>query len=108
MNQYLAVAALIAARLHGIENELELDDVFVGNANESAAERVPAPLREATASAPAEEFENAVQDCCACSRIPDERSFYDRFLANDDSSIITGSTFLVDRASARPMWRSRG
>ena len=103
MNQYLAVAALIAARLHGIENELELDDVFVGNANESAAERMPAPLREANASAPAEAFENAGQDCCACSRIPVERSFYDLFLANDDSSFITGSTFLVDRASARPM-----
>ena len=103
MNQYLAVAALIAAGLHGIENELELDDVFVGNANESAAERVPAPLREATASAPAEAFENAGQDCCACSRIPVERSFYDLFLANDDSSFITGSMFLVNGASARPI-----
>ena len=49
VNQYLAVAALIAAGLHGIENELELDDVFVGNAYESDAERVPASLREATA-----------------------------------------------------------
>lgn len=49
VNQYLAVAALIAAGLYGIENELELDDAFVGNAYESGAERVPASLREATA-----------------------------------------------------------
>src|SRR6186997_158121 len=47
VNQYLAVSALIAAGLYGIENELELDDVFVGNAYESDAPRVPASLREA-------------------------------------------------------------
>lgn len=46
VNQYLAVAALIAAGLHGIEQELELDELFVGNAYESDVARVPASLRE--------------------------------------------------------------
>jgi len=46
VNQYLAVAALIAAGLHGIEHELEPDDLFVGNAYESDVARVPATLRE--------------------------------------------------------------
>ena len=49
VNQYLAVSALIAAGLYGIENKLELDDVFVGNAYDSDAARVPASLREAAA-----------------------------------------------------------
>ncbi len=49
VNQYLAVSALIAAGLYGIENELELDDAFVGNAYDSDSVRVPASLREATA-----------------------------------------------------------
>ncbi|MDJ0322839.1 glutamine synthetase family protein [Cryobacterium sp. PH31-AA6] len=49
VNQYLAVSALIAAGLYGIENELELEDAFVGNAYGSDAVRVPASLREATA-----------------------------------------------------------
>ncbi|PPL15355.1 glutamine synthetase family protein [Microterricola pindariensis] len=47
VNQYLAVAALIAAGLHGIENELELEDAFVGNAYTGGAARVPSTLREA-------------------------------------------------------------
>ena len=46
VNQYLAVAALIAAGLHGIEQELEPEDLFVGNAYESDVARVPATLRE--------------------------------------------------------------
>ena len=46
VNQYLAVAALIAAGLHGIENELELPELFEGNAYESDVERVPATLRD--------------------------------------------------------------
>ena len=41
VNQYLAVAALIAAGLHGIDQELEPGDVFVGNAYESDVARVP-------------------------------------------------------------------
>ncbi|MET0782942.1 MAG: glutamine synthetase family protein [Leifsonia flava] len=47
VNQYLAVAALIAAGLHGIENELELEDAAVGNAYTGGADRVPTTLREA-------------------------------------------------------------
>jgi len=49
VNQYLAVSALIAAGLYGIENELDLEDAFTGNAYESDAARVPGSLREATA-----------------------------------------------------------
>ena len=46
VNQYLAVAALIAAGLHGIDAELEPAELFVGNAYESDVARVPATLRE--------------------------------------------------------------
>ncbi|SDH74058.1 glutamine synthetase family protein [Agrococcus jejuensis] len=46
VNPYLAVAAIIAGGLHGIEHELTLDDVFVGNAYGSDAPRVPTTLRE--------------------------------------------------------------
>ncbi len=35
VNPYLALAAMIAAGLHGIENELELEPAFEGNAYES-------------------------------------------------------------------------
>ena len=47
VNQYLAVAALIAAGLHGIENELELEDMTLGNGYEAPKPHVPATLREA-------------------------------------------------------------
>lgn len=47
VNQYLAVAALIAAGLHGIDNELEPEALFEGNAYESDVARVPATLRDA-------------------------------------------------------------
>jgi glutamine synthetase len=47
VNPYLAFAALIAAGLHGIENELELGPPLEGNAYESDAERFPSSLREA-------------------------------------------------------------
>jgi glutamine synthetase len=47
VNPYLAVAALVAAGLHGIENELELEAVFEGNAYESDKTRVPTTLRDA-------------------------------------------------------------
>jgi glutamine synthetase len=48
VNPYLAIAALVAGALHGIENELELEDEFRGNAySDAAAPRVPATLREA-------------------------------------------------------------
>ncbi|MFI0803837.1 glutamine synthetase [Amycolatopsis lurida] len=49
VNPYLAVAALIAAGLHGIENELELEPEFQGNAYGSGKPTVPATLREAAA-----------------------------------------------------------
>ena len=54
VNQYLATAALIAGGLYGIENELELEPVFEGNAYVSDAPRVPTTLREA-----AELFDNS-------------------------------------------------
>jgi glutamine synthetase len=47
VNPYLAFAALIAAGLHGSENELELPPPLEGNAYESDAERFPHSLREA-------------------------------------------------------------
>ncbi|EJZ08354.1 glutamate--ammonia ligase [Mycolicibacterium vaccae ATCC 25954] len=47
VNQYLAVAALIAGGLYGIENELELEDAVEGNAYTSGADRLPTTLAEA-------------------------------------------------------------
>ncbi|NMN96501.1 glutamine synthetase family protein [Antrihabitans stalactiti] len=47
VNPYLAVAALIAAGLHGIENELELEPEFKGNAYNSDKPSVPLTLRDA-------------------------------------------------------------
>jgi len=47
VNQYLATAAIIAAGLYGIENELELEPIFEGNAYGSDAARVPSTLRDA-------------------------------------------------------------
>jgi glutamine synthetase len=47
VNPYLAVAAIIAGGLHGIENELELDAEFLGNAYVSDSPRVPSNLRDA-------------------------------------------------------------
>jgi len=49
VNPYLAVAALIAAGLHGIENKLELEPKFDGNAYDSEKPHVPTTLREAAA-----------------------------------------------------------
>ncbi|WP_228003098.1 glutamine synthetase family protein [Nocardia australiensis] len=47
VNPYLAVAATIAAGLHGIERGLPLEPEFHGNAYRSHRPRVPATLREA-------------------------------------------------------------
>ena len=47
VNPYLAVAAIIAGGIHGIENELELEPMFVGNAYTSEKPRVPSTLRDA-------------------------------------------------------------
>jgi glutamine synthetase len=49
VNQYLAIAALIAGGLHGIEQNLELPEPLTGNAYESGASRLPATLGEAAA-----------------------------------------------------------
>ncbi|WP_327584847.1 glutamine synthetase family protein [Nonomuraea sp. NBC_00507] len=49
VNPYLAVSALIAAGLYGIDNELPLEDPFEGNAYASGAETVPHTLRDALA-----------------------------------------------------------
>jgi glutamine synthetase len=48
VNPYLAVSALIAAGLHGIENELSLEDAYGGNAYTSGADQVRPTLREAS------------------------------------------------------------
>jgi glutamine synthetase len=48
VNPYLAFAAVIASGLHGIENELELEPEFTGNAYQAPEERhVPRSLRDA-------------------------------------------------------------
>ncbi|MFF5898652.1 glutamine synthetase family protein [Streptomyces argenteolus] len=47
VNPYLAVAGLVAAGLHGIENELELPEACEGNAYTAGYEQVPTTLREA-------------------------------------------------------------
>lgn len=47
VNQYLAVAALIAGGIYGVERELELPDPMQGNAYTSGAERLPTTLAEA-------------------------------------------------------------
>jgi len=49
VNPYLAVAALIASGLHGIENELPLEPELSGNAYTSDKPTVPTTLHEATA-----------------------------------------------------------
>ncbi|HEY9267059.1 MAG TPA: glutamine synthetase family protein, partial [Mycobacterium sp.] len=47
VNQYLAVSALIAGGLYGIEQELELPEPLQGNAYKSGADRLPTTLAEA-------------------------------------------------------------
>lgn len=46
-NPYLALAAMVAGGLHGIENELPLEDELVGNAYASDLPRVPHHMRAA-------------------------------------------------------------
>jgi glutamine synthetase len=51
VNPYLAVAAMIAGALHGLEGELELEPEFTGNAYaDESAPRVPGTLRDALAA----------------------------------------------------------
>ena len=47
VNPYLAVAAIIAGGLYGIENELELEPMLNGNGYTSDKPRVPSTLRDA-------------------------------------------------------------
>ena len=47
VNPYLAIAAMISAGLHGIENEVPLEDELAGNAYDSDKPSVPTNLREA-------------------------------------------------------------
>ncbi|MDC5697002.1 glutamine synthetase family protein [Intrasporangium calvum] len=47
VNPYLAVAAMLAGGLHGIEERLELEPPFEGNAYTSGREQVPTTLQEA-------------------------------------------------------------
>ncbi len=47
VNPYLALAAMIAAGLHGIDNQLELEPAFAGNAYESDKPRVPHTMYDA-------------------------------------------------------------
>jgi len=47
VNPHLAISAMIAAGLYGIENELPLEDECVGNAYENDKPRVPSNMRDA-------------------------------------------------------------
>jgi len=49
VNQYLAVAALIAGGLHGIDQGLQLEDACTGNAYTGGAQRLPRTLAESAA-----------------------------------------------------------
>ncbi|MGB3764777.1 MAG: glutamine synthetase, partial [Ornithinimicrobium sp.] len=46
-NPYLALAAMMAAGLYGIENELKLEEMTTGNAYDADKPKVPHTLREA-------------------------------------------------------------
>ena len=47
VNPYLALAAMIAAGLHGIDNKLSLEEAYTGNAYHADKPHVPRTLREA-------------------------------------------------------------
>ena len=47
VNPYLAVAAMIAAGLHGVDRGLPLEEAFEGNAYTAEGSRVPSTLRDA-------------------------------------------------------------
>ena len=47
VNQYLAVAGMVAAGLDGIEKNLVLEPIFTGNAYALETERIPTSLKEA-------------------------------------------------------------
>ena len=47
VNPYLAVAAMLAGGLHGVQHELALEEALVGNAYTSGKPTVPTTLRAA-------------------------------------------------------------
>lgn len=49
VNPYLAISAIIAGGLYGIENELPLPPALTGNAYDAEADHLPTSLREAAA-----------------------------------------------------------
>jgi glutamine synthetase len=49
VNPYLTLAAIIAAGLHGMDAELELEEPVTGNAYAADKPRVPSTLRDAAA-----------------------------------------------------------
>jgi glutamine synthetase len=59
VNPYLAIAAMIAGGLHGVENELPLEPAFTGNAYDDPGPRVPATLRDALETWEASELARA-------------------------------------------------
>ena len=59
VNPYLAIAAMIAGGLHGIENELPLEPPLSGNAYDDPGPRVPATLRDALETWEASELARA-------------------------------------------------
>ena len=59
VNPYLALAAMIAGGLHGIDEELELPEPLVGSAYDSDLERVPGTLAEAREAFPASDVARA-------------------------------------------------
>ena len=81
VNPYLAVAGMIAAGLHGIEQQLELPDACTGNAYAGDYDHLPATLREAadlwSGSKPAEDAFGAdvVQHYLTMARV--EQDAYD-------------------------------
>jgi glutamine synthetase len=55
VNPYLAISAIIAGGLHGVENELPMPDPLAGNAYSSGVDHLPTTLRDA-----ADLFEDSV------------------------------------------------
>jgi glutamine synthetase len=55
VNPYLAISAIIAGGLHGVENELPMPNPLAGNAYSSGVDHLPTTLRDA-----ADLFENSV------------------------------------------------
>jgi glutamine synthetase len=60
VNPYLAVAAMIAGGLNGIERELPLEPAFKGNAYDDPGPQVPATLRDALGSWESSELARSV------------------------------------------------